>query len=157
MERTAIESLPSKFYTPFLSDLAKERKPSPSELHPFLHSIDMKFQPFYNTVRGLYPLESRPGLISLLAGKPNSSTFPLTSLQFKSRSPTNPSEENTTEVSGKELAEGLQYGPTAGIPSLCEWVYGLQEKVHGRHKGEGWRVSIGSGSQDVIYKVSSIP
>ncbi|KAJ3483309.1 hypothetical protein NLI96_g6407 [Meripilus lineatus] len=127
-----IKPLPAEFYSPFLSDIAKERKPSP--------------------IRGLYPLESRPGLISLLAGKPNSSTFPLTSIQLKSRSPTDPSQETTIEVSGKGLAEGLQYGPTAGLPSLCEWVYGLQEKVHGRQKGEGWRVSIGSGSQDVIYK-----
>jgi len=40
------------------------------------------------------------------------------------------------------------------------WVTGLQERVHGRKHGrngvgegvEGWRVSIGSGSQDLIYK-----
>ena len=47
----------------------------------------------------------------------------------------------------------MQYGPTAGLPSLQEWIYGLQEKMHGRKKGEGWRVTIGGGSQDVIYKV----
>jgi tryptophan aminotransferase len=71
-----------------------------------------------------------------------------------SRSPTNIGEEITTTVSGAALAEGLQYGPTAGIPDLINWVYGLQEIIHGRKKGEGWRISIGSGSQDVIYKVS---
>ena len=75
-------------------------------------------------------------------------------MKLTSRSPTDPSKEIETEVSGKELAEGLQYGPTAGIPSLIDWVYGLQERNHGRKKGEGWRVSIGSGSQDVIYKVT---
>lgn len=91
-------------------------------------------------------------MISLLAGKPNASTFPLTSIQLKVRSPTDPNEETVTEVSGEALAEGLQYGPTAGIPSLIDWVYGLQEHEHGRKTGEGWRVSIGSGSQDVIYK-----
>ncbi|EKM58576.1 uncharacterized protein PHACADRAFT_207395 [Phanerochaete carnosa HHB-10118-sp] len=126
------KSLPAEVYSQFLSDAAKERKPSP--------------------IRGLYPLESRPGLISLLAGKPNATTFPLTSIQLKARSPTDPEQEITTDLSGNALAEGLQYGPTAGIPSLIEWVYGLQEKEHGRKKGEGWRVSIGSGSQDVIYK-----
>ena len=109
------------------------------------------------TVRGLFPLEARPGMISLLAGKPNATTFPLTSIQLKARSPTNPDEEIVTEVSGEALAEGLQYGPTAGIPSLIDWVYGLQEHEHGRKKGEGWRVSIGSGSQDVIYKVGYHP
>lgn len=91
-------------------------------------------------------------MISLLAGKPNSATFPLTSVTIKSRSPTDPSAEVTTEINGKALAEGLQYGPTAGLPDLSEWVYGLQEREHGRKKGEGWRLSIGSGSQDVIHK-----
>ena len=108
---------------------------------------------FDEIVRGLYPLESRPGLISLLAGKPNATTFPLTSIQLTSRSPADPSQEIKTEIDSVTLAEGLQYGPTAGLPCLIDWVYGLQEQVHGRKKGEGWRVSIGSGSQDVIYKV----
>ncbi|KAH8074790.1 PLP-dependent transferase [Cristinia sonorae] len=129
--------LPPHFYTPFLSVLAKERKPSP--------------------IRGLYPLEAKPGLISLLAGKPNAGTFPLTSITLTSRSPTDPdgAAQLTTEISGQELAQGLQYGPTAGLPSFIEWVYGLQEKMHGRKKGEGWRVTIGGGSQDVIYKAVS--
>ncbi|TFK92697.1 PLP-dependent transferase [Polyporus arcularius HHB13444] len=128
----AVQALPAEYYTPFLSDVAKERKPAP--------------------IRGLYPLENRPGMISLLAGKPNASTFPFTSITIKSRSPTDASAELTTELSGKVLAEGLQYGPTAGLPDLVEWVYGLQEREHGRKKGEGWRLSIGSGSQDVLHK-----
>ena len=93
-------------------------------------------------------------MISLLAGKPNSLTFPLTSVTIRARSPTDPSAEVETEISGKALADGLQYGPTAGLPNLSNWVYGLQEKVHGRKKTADWKVSIGSGSQDVIYKVS---
>ena len=91
-------------------------------------------------------------MISLLAGKPNSATFPLTALTLKSRSPTDPSVEVATEISGAALAEGLQYGPTAGLPGLTGWVYGLQEREHGRKKGEGWRITIGSGSQDLIHK-----
>ncbi|KAI0707294.1 PLP-dependent transferase [Earliella scabrosa] len=127
-----VQSLPAEYYSSFLSDLAKERKPSP--------------------IRGLYPLEARPGMISLLAGKPNSATFPLTALTLKSRSPTDSSVEVATEISGAALAEGLQYGPTAGLPGLTGWVYGLQEREHGRKKGEGWRITIGSGSQDLIHK-----
>ncbi|KAI0342586.1 PLP-dependent transferase [Trametopsis cervina] len=129
---STVKSIPADFYSSFLSTAAKERKPSP--------------------IRSLFPLENTPGLISLLAGKPNPTTFPLTSIQLTSRSPLNPGEVITTEVSGDVLAEGLQYGPTAGIPDLVNWVYGLQEIAHGRKKGEGWRVSIGAGSQDVIYK-----
>ena len=93
-------------------------------------------------------------MISLLAGKPNSLTFPLTSVMIRARSPTDPSAEVETEISGKALADGLQYGPTAGLPNLSNWVYGLQAREHGRAQGEGWRLSIGSGSQDLIHKVN---
>ncbi|OJT07361.1 Kynurenine/alpha-aminoadipate aminotransferase, mitochondrial [Trametes pubescens] len=127
-----VQNLPAEFYQDFLSASAKARKPSP--------------------IRGLYPLELRPGMISLLAGKPNAATFPLTSVQIKARSPTDPQKEFTTDITGAALAEGLQYGPTAGLPSMIEWIYGLQEREHGRKKGEGWRVSVGAGSQDVLHK-----
>ncbi|KAI0775147.1 PLP-dependent transferase [Trametes elegans] len=126
------KSLPPEYYTAFLSDAAKARKPSP--------------------IRGLYPLEARPGMISLLAGKPNAATFPLTSVQLRARSPTDPAQELTTEITGKALADGLQYGPTAGLPAFLEWIHGLQQREHGRAKGEGWRISVGSGSQDLIHK-----
>ncbi|KAI9435643.1 PLP-dependent transferase [Lactarius psammicola] len=54
--------LPASFYASFLSQAAKARKPSP--------------------IRGLFPLEQTPGMISLLAGKPNAALFPLTGVQF---------------------------------------------------------------------------
>ena len=56
-------------------------------------------------------LENRPGLISMLAGKPNSSTFPITSLQFTVRDPNLPSEsdgEIKVELSPEEVAAALQ-------------------------------------------------
>lgn len=56
-------------------------------------------------------------------------------------------------IDGVDLAQSLQYGPTDGNQELREWLYGLQEKAHGRKRGEGWRISVGSGSQDLIYKV----
>ena len=145
-----VTSLPAEFYAPFLSTLANERKPSPSTLCVCFNPSRRPLMSI--SVRGLYPLE-RPGVISLLAGKPNADTFPLTALTLTSRVPDDPTREITTEVRGAALAEGLQYGPTAGLPALCEWVYGLQEREHDRKRGEGWRVSIGAGSQDVIYKV----
>ncbi|EMD31483.1 hypothetical protein CERSUDRAFT_109359 [Gelatoporia subvermispora B] len=126
-----VKALPAEFYQTFLSDAAKERKPSP--------------------IRGLYPLEAKPGVISLLAGKPNSTTFPLDGVKLTARDPSSSSPVEI-EIGGAQLQEGLQYGPTAGLPCLLEWVYGLQELEHGRKKGEGWRASIGSGSQDLIYK-----
>jgi hypothetical protein len=62
----------------------------------------------------------------------------------------------TLTLTDAELAEGLQYGPTAGLPALRAWVEGLQALEHGRSAGkaEGWRVSVGIGAQDLIYKVS---
>ncbi|KAK0469533.1 pyridoxal phosphate-dependent transferase [Desarmillaria tabescens] len=127
-----VKALPADFYVPFLSLAAKNRNPSP--------------------IRSLLPLEATPGIISLLAGKPNAATFPFTSLSFTARSPIDPSRDVPVNLSQAELAKGLQYGETAGIPQLRDWLIGLQEHNHGRRQGEGWRLSVGSGSQDLIYK-----
>ncbi|OSX57674.1 hypothetical protein POSPLADRAFT_1155653 [Postia placenta MAD-698-R-SB12] len=102
----------------------------------------------------MFPLENRPGLISLLAGKPNAETFPITSLQFTMRDPA-AGEDVKMELTPDELQHGLQYTPTNGLPELREWVFGLQEFQHNRYKGEGWTVSVGAGSQDLIFKAAS--
>ena len=73
---------------------------------------------------------------------------------FTAKSPSNPQEEVKLTLDGDDLAQGLQYGDTAGLKPLLDWIGGLQEANHGRRKNEGWRISIGSGSQDLIYKVS---
>ncbi|KAG8889446.1 hypothetical protein FRB98_004342 [Tulasnella sp. 332] len=129
--------LPKEFYTPYLSTLARERTP--------------------NGIRGLFPLELLPNMLSLLAGKPAPQTFPITSLSFTVRSPESTTEHPVSDipvsVSGEALDEALQYSATRGIPSFVGWVERLQERFHGRSpKGEGWSVSIGSGSQDLLYK-----
>ncbi|KAH0584832.1 hypothetical protein H2248_008110 [Termitomyces sp. 'cryptogamus'] len=126
------KALPVDYYTPFLSDLAKRRKPS--------------------AIRSLFPLEHTPGLISLLAGKPNPTTFPFTSFSFTAESPTKGEADVEVKIGSTELAHGLQYGATAGYEKLWEWFVGLQEFVHCRKKTEDWSISIGSGSQDLIYK-----
>lgn len=127
-----VKYLPADFYTEFLSDTARERKPSP--------------------IRGLFPLENKPGVISLLAGKPHDAMFPFKSLSFNIASPADPAQEQSISLSGKDLAAGLQYAPTGGLPRLLKWFIGLQALSHGRKSGEGWSLSIGSGSQDLIYK-----
>jgi hypothetical protein len=112
-------------------------------------------------VRSLFPLEKTPGLISLLAGKPNPTTFPFKSLSFTAESPRSSGDGNGegSEISltldKADLAEGLQYGATAGLEQLRQWFFGLQEFSHGRKKEEGsWTISVGAGSQDLIYKVT---
>lgn len=89
----------------------------------------------------------------MLAGKPNPAAFPITRLSFDVTSPSDPAQSNTLAVADADLSAGLQYGPTAGFPPLVEWIGRLQEISHGRKAGEGWRVCMGNGSQDLIYKV----
>ncbi|OJT07370.1 Kynurenine/alpha-aminoadipate aminotransferase, mitochondrial [Trametes pubescens] len=123
--------LPREFYDLFLSESSKRRIEDP--------------------IRALLPLEDRPGLISLLAGKPNVDTFPITSMQFNLRDPVS-SAESTIVLTEGELAKGLQYSSSAGIPDLLDWLVGLQEYNHGRKRGEGWGLCFGTGSSDLIYK-----
>lgn len=131
------ENFPDSFYAPFLSEVAKSRQPSP--------------------IRSLLPLEATPGLLSLLAGKPNPTTFPFTSFSFTASAP--PTEEGhgggedvALSLTGADLAAALQYGPTGGMASLVDWLVKLQQTVHGRSPGEGWTLSVGSGSQDLLSK-----
>lgn len=104
-------------------------------------------------VRSVLHLEQTPGIISLLAGKPHPSTFPFTSFSFTIRDPVDPSKETAVQLTQEELDVALQYSAGQGIPPLLEWAYGLQEITQGRKRGEGWRISFGNGSQDLIYKV----
>ncbi|KAH9831639.1 PLP-dependent transferase [Rhodofomes roseus] len=129
---SSLQVLPASFYASRLSHASLRRRE--------------------DGIRALLPLESRPGLISLLAGKPNSETFPITSLQFNIRDPFTPNGETTMQLSEEELNIGLQYTLTSGLPDLREWIFGLQERLHGRRKGEGWTVTVGAGSQDMIFK-----
>lgn len=96
-------------------------------------------------------------MLSLLAGQPNPSTFPITSISFSARSPSTgfgpDASETTLTMSPESVAAGLQYGATAGYAPMLEWTAALQEREHGRKEGEGWRVTMGVGSQDLIYKV----
>ena len=100
-------------------------------------------------------MEYTPGLISLLAGKPNPETFPFTSLGFTAKSPLENGQHVSLTLDPGDLAEGLQYSDTAGLPRVLEWLRGLQERQHGRRKGEGWDIAMGIGAQDLIYKVNS--
>lgn len=95
-------------------------------------------------------------MISLLAGKPNPSTFPFSSLTV-SLKPIIPGDKaEVLTIDGDHLTEALQYSATAGLPQLCKWIEELQTKVHKRAKDETWRISVGSGSQDLIAKVRTL-
>ncbi|KAF7329111.1 Aminotran-1-2 domain-containing protein [Mycena kentingensis (nom. inval.)] len=106
-------------------------------------------------IRGLFPLENIPGMISLLAGRPNPTTFPFETITMKLRPATAGAESETITLEGDELTEGLQYGPTAGATKLIKWLEEFQTYVHKREPDPAsWSVAVGSGSQDLMYKAS---
>lgn len=58
------------------------------------------------------------------------------------------------EIEGEDLDVALQYGPSAGLAKLRNKLEDMQSVIHKREKG-GWSVSVGSGTQDLMYKVST--
>ncbi|KAJ4482362.1 TdiD protein [Lentinula aciculospora] len=129
--------VPNEIYHNMLSSLSKSRKPAP--------------------IRHLFPYEHEPGMISMLAGKPNPSVFPFVSLTMEVRSPNPQINDSLTDLrlDGQDLAAALQYGPTSGNPALVKWLTDLTCHLHGSQLNEGWRVTVGSGSQDLLYKAFS--
>ncbi|GAA5922737.1 uncharacterized protein JCM15063_003407 [Sporobolomyces koalae] len=116
----------------------------------FISESGKRWEP--SAIRGLFPLEKIPGMVSLLAGKPNAETFPFSAItvSLKPIIPTDTPEQLVVESDA--LTEGLQYGPTAGLTGLVKWLENLQETKHSRKKDGSWQVSVGSGSQDLINK-----
>ncbi|KAH9986441.1 hypothetical protein BJV77DRAFT_1161677 [Russula vinacea] len=99
--QTEVNPIPTSSYLSFLSKDAKARKSS--------------------SIRGLFPLEQTPGVISLLAGKPNAALFLITSVQFTaapSVADASGSEQTLLKVDDDLLAMGLQYAPTSGITPM---------------------------------------
>ncbi|PWN53397.1 PLP-dependent transferase [Violaceomyces palustris] len=141
----AIQVQPSRF----LSAAAKARPPS--------------------AIRSLFPAELIPGMLSLLAGKPNPTTFPIAeiSMTLKPDAVDGMGEDGQgkkLEIKGKDLETALQYGYTSGTVSTLKWLTDFQSRVHGREivnqgdKLDGvagrtpWRITIGVGSQDLLNK-----
>jgi tryptophan aminotransferase len=56
-------------------------------------------------------------------------------------------------IDGQDLDQALQYGPTPGLAKLRNLLLDTQEQLHKRPKGD-WTVNVGSGTQDLMYKVS---
>lgn len=91
----------------------------------------------------------------MLAGKPNPTTFPFSSIDVKIKPAFPGGKTETLTIDEDALTDGLQYGPTSGLSGLVNWLNELQTKVHKRENDQSWRLTIGSGSQDLIYKVRS--
>ncbi|CAE6439382.1 unnamed protein product [Rhizoctonia solani] len=114
-------------------------------------------------IRGLLPLEKTPGVISLLAGKPNQSTFPVDEISITLRAPKAPQPYSpsggepvleTLKINGDLLATALQYNFTDGVPDLRALLADFQFQEHGVTVDDvNLQLTIGSGSQDLMYKI----
>ncbi|KAF5380710.1 hypothetical protein D9757_007059 [Collybiopsis confluens] len=96
-------------------------------------------------------------MVSMLAGKPDPS-FSLVSFSMKVRSPSPQIDNSSTELSsldGEDISTALWYGPTAGTEELPQWLTGLTYHSHSCLSDEGWRVTVGAGSQDLLYRTFS--
>ncbi|KAK0549672.1 hypothetical protein OC846_001650 [Tilletia horrida] len=118
-----------------------------------------------SSIRSLFPAELIPGMVSFLAGKPNASTFPIEdlTLTLKPDAVGGSHPDGTPiklSVSGQDLVTALQYGPTAGIPKLVNWLTEFVSEQHRRpvvkaghsQDAEVWSLSVGNGSQDLLGK-----
>jgi DNA-binding transcriptional MocR family regulator len=127
----------------------------PLPRHKILGSFSIsRPAPRHYTVRGIFHLEAIPGMISMLAGKPNPALFPFSSISVNIQIPDGAGHiEKTVKIEGKALEQALQYGPTPGLPGLQKWLKGLQSISHKRPQTADWDLAVGSGSQDLLYKV----
>lgn len=68
------------------------------------------------------------------------------------KSPVPPFEETTLKIEDRSLSTALQYGPIIGQDALVEKLFELQHHLHGRKRDPSWRISVGAGGQDILYK-----
>ncbi|EFI27018.1 kynurenine/alpha-aminoadipate aminotransferase [Coprinopsis cinerea okayama7 len=108
-------ALPPTFYADKLSNAAKARKPC--------------------------PIGSKSGILSMVLGQPNPSTFPFEKLtiQVKPTTAAGAGDDNVRDVTTnlvlelqEELEVALQYGQTAGVTELVEWIQEMMSDVHAR-------------------------
>nr|CDI54312.1 tryptophan amino transferase (transaminase) [Melanopsichium pennsylvanicum 4] len=109
-----------------------------------------------SAIRSLFPAELIPGMVSLLSGKPNSTTFPFQRITLELKPPLSSpdSQPESVSIEGEDLDIALQYSATSGLPKLVNWITEFQARVHNRSADQHahWRVSMGNGSQDLLTK-----
>lgn len=103
------------------------------------------------------------------AGRPDPTTFPFEKITLALKAPLEgrlPSRDGVESnnghgegsevvIEGQDLAQALQYGPTPGLAKLRDLLLDTQEQLHKRPKSD-WTVNVGSGTQDLMYKVNHL-
>ncbi|WFD33423.1 tryptophan transaminase [Malassezia cuniculi] len=113
-----------------------------------------------SVIRELLVMEKRPGMISMLAGKPNPEGFPFSSITMDIKL-TGQSEPVKLTMDSDLLNESLQYSLTPGINALLDAYARIIARVHGRTIDDGsaagdFALSSGVGSQDLITKAFGV-
>lgn len=115
-------------------------------------------------IRGLLAHESRPGMISFLAGKPNPNGFPFQSISVTLKPDSIMSKNSETDdatelvIEGEDLERALQYGSSSSDKMFSDCMDTIVSTVHGRKRGDGspagdYELAVGTGSQDLLAKV----
>ncbi|KAI1333955.1 pyridoxal phosphate-dependent transferase [Xylariaceae sp. FL0016] len=105
-----------------------------------------KWQP--PAISSLLPIESLPGMVSLVVGKPNPDCFPFSGISISLKGT-----EEQIHLDPTDLHDAFQYALIpGGIKELRQWFETLQHKVHSPGSMVTWGCSIGSGSQDLLHK-----
>eukprot|EP01119_Soliformovum_irregulare_P018352 TRINITY_DN5602_c1_g2_i1.p1 TRINITY_DN5602_c1_g2~~TRINITY_DN5602_c1_g2_i1.p1 ORF type:complete len:432 (-),score=141.26 TRINITY_DN5602_c1_g2_i1:38-1333(-) len=119
-------------YTKFLSRRSARRQPS--------------------AVRELHPLLATPGMISLGAGSPNPTWFPIDGMTLNLKG----KEGSNIKIPTDLLERGLQYSSSYGLPELIGWLKEHQEQEHHISKvypsKADWNIVVTTGSQDGLAK-----
>jgi len=112
-------------YDRFFSQVALARKPSPIRV---LTAIQ---------------LASGPEMISLAGGMPNPTKFPFDSLNFGI-------EGKQIALSDAQVAQGLQYAPSKGVPAFVKQLNNIRQNYHGGKTAfeDDLDVAVAVGSQN---------
>ncbi|KAI0896462.1 PLP-dependent transferase [Annulohypoxylon nitens] len=128
-------------------DISKETRVF--DPNPFLSNRAQRYAP--GAIRRLLPLENLPGMISLVAGKPNPEIFPFKRITLSLKG------SNAEVVLSEDgLIDGLQYGLPGGNPDLVEWFEGFQTELHGIERNQTWACCVGNGSQELLHRTFQV-
>ncbi|OTA98388.1 hypothetical protein M426DRAFT_258948 [Hypoxylon sp. CI-4A] len=130
--------------------MAHSREATAFDPTPLLSKRVQRYAP--GAIRRLLPLENLPGMISLVAGKPNPEMFPFEKITLSLKG----SNQEIVLTQEDGLVDGLQYGLPGGNSDLVEWFEEFQSELHGIRRNQEWACCIGNGSQELIHRTFQV-
>ncbi|KAI1402869.1 PLP-dependent transferase [Hypoxylon fuscum] len=133
-----------------MASMAHLRETTAFDPTPLLSTRVQRYAP--GAIRRLLPLEDLPGMISLVAGKPNPEVFPFEKITLSLKG----SNKDIVLTRENGLIDGLQYGLPGGNPDLVKWFEEFQCELHGIDRSQEWTCCIGSGSQELLHRTFQV-